>query len=227
MPFVKNTNQTNFKLKSGMIVFLLLLSVYNAVSAGFSDFYYNHTQNHIKSWSENKKINTLIEYQSVKSAILSATRLQSRNSVYKEKLASVLVWGYYSGYETKAALRQALENFNDASALNPLRPWPLAEVVMTKWRLEEYDHDMLDAIKLLAIIGPNTPEANLTVVNAGLKLISKRPEFEQQLRSIIIEHYLSAEYDGRITGQMRQIKRDYNNPEWLPELVYWRDKVQK
>lgn len=205
--------------------FVLFLT-YLATGHGISSFQYNFTNNNLSLWASRDVLPSSEEIVRAEQAIISAEKLWPDNPTYLMNQAAVYIWGTYSENEPGDKLLASLNNYERALAHQPLSPWVWSEWVMTKWRLEQYDSAMSNGIISLDTAGPYTGEANLTVVNAGLKLLSKKPEYDDDLRDIILSHYRRAEYNGKIFRQMRQLKEDYDNPDWLPELVFWLDRQQ-
>ncbi len=205
------------------IILSVIVMIYLAMSHGLSSFKYNFAKNNLLLWTETSSV-TKPAYESVKRSIYSATALWPNNPTYLASKASVLTWGTYDEYEPFGTLENSLNLLQHALEYQPLSPWIWSEWVMTKWRMEDYDDAMLEGIVYLGAAGPYTGEANVTIVDAGLHLMSKRPDFADRLKPLVLNHYLRSEYNGHIIRQMRSLKEDYGNPEWLPELIHWRDR---
>ena len=172
-------------------------------------------------WAQSESVSEQ-DYNSAKNSIYSATALWSDNPTYLATKASLITWGTYENFESSDTLAAALEHYESAIKSQILSPWIWSEWVMTKWRLSEYDEDMLRGLLSLDIVGPYTTEANLVVVDAGLQLISERPDYFETLQPVILKHYLRAEYNPNTINEMKSLKVEHDNPDWLPDLVYWR-----
>ena len=195
--------------------------LYLALSHGLSSFKYNYTKNNLTYWAQSESVSEQ-DYHSAKDAIYSANALWSDNPTYLASQANLITWGAYENFETKETLSKALHLYESALESQIMSPWIWSEWVMTKWRLLQYDESMLKGLLYLDRVGPYTAEANIVVVDAGLQLISKRPDFSETLQPVILDHYLRAEYNPNTINQMRSLKKDHGNPDWLPDLVYWR-----
>lgn len=210
---------------SRIVIILGVISlIYVALSHGLASFKYNYTKNQLEYWSSTDQIPNPVSYQLTKESIRSVNALWPTNPNYIDTRASVLIWGYYEELEDPDILNVAMEHFEQSIRTRPIWPWTWTEWVMTKWRLDEYDDDMLNGLITLDKVGPYTGEANLVLVDVGLQMIAQRPELTAQLKPLIEKHYLRAELNGVIIRQMRALKEEHENTEWLPDLVYWKDR---
>ena len=197
---------------------LLVIGVVTAFSIGYASIQYNLAKNHLEIWNDSGEVTSKDHYESAHRAINKATKWHPDNPVYQEIKATILVWGHYAGFESELALDHALKSYTDAKQSRPLWPWVWSEWVMTKWRLKQYDEEMLDGLLQLEEVGPFIGVANLTMVDAGLQLIRKRPEYSTQLVPLIEQNFRRSFTNGKIRKEMRRLVQNHENGQWLLDI---------
>ena len=197
---------------------ILVIAIYVVFSIGYASMQYNLAKNYLERWTDTRTVSNQDNYQRAKTAINKALNRHPDNPVYQESLASILVWGDYAGFESTEAVEQALSTYKGVIRSRPLWPWAWSEWVMTKWRLEQYDEEMLRGLLRLEEVGPYIGAANLTVVDAGLELMEQRPDFEAQLKPLVEAHYKRSFTNGQIRNQMLELLDEHDNTAWLREI---------
>ena len=200
-----------------LIIVMLLLLTFLAGAAGYASLQYNFAKNNLDLWVKSGKVTSQKSYLSSKKAIISANFWHSNNPVYLESQASILVWGVYAEFEDESLYQQALDLYWQSLQLRPMWPWAWSEWVMTKWRLKQYDEAMLNGLMKLSQYGPYTGEVHITVVDAGLQLMRKRPEFAGQIKPVVKRHYLRSRKNGHVRKQVKAAVESHENGAWLLE----------
>ena len=148
---------------------LVCLFVAMRFTAASFDFY--KVRNIVTSWQEQGNTQSIEEYHLAKRAIESAVDSQPSHPLYQDLLAQVYEWGAISGYEpAEQALNAAKTHYLLATQLRPLWPVTWGSLAMIKWRLQEFDDEMLSYLDMAAKLGPKKPEVHLLYVQLGMAL---------------------------------------------------------
>ena len=148
---------------------LVCLFVAMRFTAASFDFY--KVRNIVTSWQEQGNTQSIEEYHLAKRAIESAVDSQPSHPLYQDLLAQVHEWGAISGYEpAEQALNAAKTHYLLATQLRPLWPVTWGSLAMIKWRLQEFDDEMLSYLDMAAKLGPKKPEVHLLYVQLGMAL---------------------------------------------------------
>ncbi len=155
-------------LSFAVLALVCLFVALRFTSASF-DFY--KVQNIVTSWQEQGNTQTIEEYQLAKTAIESAVDSQPSHPLYQDLLGQVSEWGAIAGYEeAESSLRLAKAHYLRATQLRPLWPVTWASLAMVKWRLQEFDDEMLLYLQRASELGPQKPEVHILYVKLGMAL---------------------------------------------------------
>lgn len=176
-----------------VIVFIVIMSAFGlhqALHFGMASFQNYSVINALKNWQKSPSEHTNNDYSRIKSKAQQAVFYHPQHAEYWDLMAQVNEWGVVSGYEEhESVLLEVKKQYLRATELRPLWPDSWASLVKLKWRLQEFDEDMLSYFKRATALGPQKPIVHLMVIELGLALyannrlmlINIRPEFHRRL----------------------------------------------
>jgi hypothetical protein len=175
------------------MVFITLLcgfGLYQTVYFGKASYAQYAVTNALKHWQTFPSDHSNIEYSRIKTKAQEIVIHQPDYAEYWELLAQVSEWGTIFGYEkTEQSLFEAKKHYLRATELRPLWPDTWAALVKLKWRLQEFDEEMLFYLERATTLGPQKPDIHFLVIELGLALyinnhsmlLTIRPEFHRRL----------------------------------------------
>jgi hypothetical protein len=190
MQLIKEIKQIKCK---ALVLFCILIAILGSISAyqyGTASLSFYRVNNILSQWQIQGHKQTKEQYLLAKQYIISALDNQPYHPLYVDVMAQIYEWGAISGYEdSKQALGMAKQYYLQASQLRPSWPVTWASLVMVKWRLQEFDEEMLLYLANASRFGPQKPEVHILYTQLGLTfynnnnplLIGIRPQFERHL----------------------------------------------
>jgi len=154
------------------IVFVAIVGFFNALRFGSASLDYYSVRDAVDDWELNASIPTEAEFEQTKGAINTANVLHYSNPLYIDLSGQLDEWGAISGFEETVGLKQAQANYIEATKIRPLWPVTWANLVMVKWRLQEFDEEMLDYLSRANKLGPQSVEVHILFVRMGLSLFA-------------------------------------------------------
>jgi hypothetical protein len=176
-----------------LVVFIITLSgfgLHQALYFGLASFHNYSVINMLKHWQSSPLEHTYIDYSRTKAKAQQVVLHHPDNAEYWDLSAQVNEWGFIFGYEKhESALLEVKKQYLRATELRPLWPESWASLVKTKWRLQEFDEEMLYYFERATLLGPQKPKVHLVVIELGLALYANnhlmllniRPEFHRRL----------------------------------------------
>lgn len=153
------------------IVTLSSFGIQQAVYIGLASFHNYSVFNMLKRWQKSPLEHTFIDYSRIKAKAEKAVTFHPKNAEYWDLKAQVNEWGILFGYENhENALLEVKKQYLRATELRPLWPETWASLIKLKWRLQEFDEEMLNYFKQATTLGPQKPKVHLVVVELGLTL---------------------------------------------------------
>jgi hypothetical protein len=186
-------NSTKPIIHKAIVFFCLFISFWGVVSAyqyGAASLDFYRVNNILTQWKSQGEPQSEAQYLLAKNGIMNALNKHPNHPLYVDVLGQVYEWGALSSYEkSKKALSLAKQNYLHATQLRPAWPVTWASLAMIKWRLQEFDDELLEFLANASKFGPFKPEVHILYSQLGLALyknnhpliISIRPEFERHL----------------------------------------------
>jgi hypothetical protein len=176
-----------------IVVFIITLigfGLHQTVYFGLAGFHNYSVNNMLKHWQNSPLEHTYSDYLRVKAKAQKVVLYHPHNAEYWDLRAQVNEWGFIFGYEeNESTLLEVKKKYLRATELRPLWPETWASLVKLKWRLQEFDEEMLYYFERATVLGPQKPKVHLVVVDLGLALYANnhlmllkiRPEFHRRL----------------------------------------------
>lgn len=176
-----------------IVIFVITLSgfgIHQAFYLGLASFHKYSVSNMLKHWQKSPLENTYNDYSRIKTKATQLVLYHPHNAEYWDLRAQVNEWGFIFGYEKhRSALLEVKNQYLRATELRPLWPESWASLVKLKWRLQEFDEDMLYYFEQATKLGPQKPKVHLMVIELGLALYANnhsmllniRPKFHRRL----------------------------------------------
>jgi hypothetical protein len=171
-------------------IFFAVWGIFSAYQYGTASLSFYRVSNILAQWQTQGDKQTNEQYLLAKQNIISALDKHPNHPLYLDVMAQIYEWGAISGYENnKQALGMAKQYYLQATRLRPTWPVTWASLVMVKWRLQEFDEEMLGFLVNADKFGPFIPEVHILLSQIGLALyknnnpllINIRPVFERHL----------------------------------------------
>jgi tetratricopeptide (TPR) repeat protein len=207
----------------------LVLGLWGLVHAfqyGSASLSFYRVKNILSVWQIQGKQQSQAQYTLAKQAIENALSHHPDNPLYVDVMAQIYEWGAIAGYEdNQLALGLAKQYYLRATQLRHSWPVTWASLAMVKWRLQEFDDELLHFLAQANKFGPLKPEVHILYSQFGLALyknnhpmlIGLRPEFETHL-ALGLRNPSSSNRLIKIiesSGLDRQVCRWLRNePEW-------------
>jgi hypothetical protein len=219
------SNRINIKyLKTNFIGSLLLLlsvvGVYQSIRFGIASLDYYSVKNTLDTWREDLTGSNNTEYLKVTDSIRSAQALHPTNPLYRDLQGQILEWGALANYiEYEAALKKAKNYYLNAIKLRPTWPVSYASLALIKWRLGEFDSEMMSYINNSLKFGPMKAEVHILVVELGLSLYASNHLYYKELRPFVRERmsYGLRNYQSRhrIKSSIESLGQQKTSCRWM------------
>jgi hypothetical protein len=114
---------------------------------------------------------TYDDYSRIKTKAKKVVLYHPDNAEYWDLRAQVNEWGFIFGHEeNESALLEAKSQYLRATELRPLWPKFWTSLVKLKWRLQEFDEEMLYFFERATVLGLQKPKVHFVVIELGLAL---------------------------------------------------------
>lgn len=167
------------------ILFVAGVGFFNAFRFGGASLDYYLVRNAIDAWQVSARIQTKEEFNQAKSAIQTANILHRSNPLYIDLSGQIKEWGAVSGFDEKDGLKLAKANYLQATKIRPLWPVTWANLAMVKWRLQEFDEEMLGYLTKANELGPQTIEVHILFSRIGISLYAANNPMYTDIRDIV------------------------------------------
>jgi hypothetical protein len=178
------------KRKRIIACFILLLGtvgLFNALKFGGASLDYLSVKSIIASWQNNAAIGSQEEFDEVNASITNAQMLHGSHPLYAELAGQLQEWGAVSGYADSDALHLAKEHYLATTRLRPLWPVTWANLAMVKWRLNEFDEEMMSFLNKADELGPYTKEVNVLFTRLGISLYQANHPMYSDIKETVHE----------------------------------------
>jgi hypothetical protein len=188
------------------VILVLSFSLYQAFYFGLASFHNYSVLNMLKQWQNSYQGTTRLitreathkkDYFQTKAKVQQVLLYHPNNAEYWDLSGKVHEWGYLFGYDTQPdALFEVKKQYLRATELRPFWPDSWGSLVKLKWRLQEFDEQMLFYFEQATQLGPQKPSIHLLVVELGLALYASnhpmfsniRTEFHRRLALGLLQH---------------------------------------
>lgn len=176
------------RLVAVFIVAVAVVGFFSAFMFAGASFQYQWVKSTIASWHTNQGISKLQDYEQVRNAIATAEVLHGTNPLYIDLAGQIQEWGAVSGFADSNALHNAKLRYIHATQIRPLWPVTWANLAMIKWRLEEFDEEMLNYLYKANELGPYKVEVHVLFTRLGISLYKANHPMYGELKDIIHKH---------------------------------------
>lgn len=205
-----------------ILLVILFVSWFGVKDFALANLNYYQVIQAVERWENQGKPADESDYKEVKFAMIRANSLHVDNPLYLDMLAQVYEWGVISAYEpADIRLIDAKSLYLSSTRLRPTWPVTWASLAMLKWRLGEFDQEMLDYLRSAAIFGPSQPEVHVLYTELGLALYQSDHPFFPGISSEVkrrlylgLSHPLSA---ARIKAAVERNALQGTACQWLKE----------
>ncbi|MGQ8365249.1 VpsP family polysaccharide biosynthesis protein [Glaciecola sp. 1036] len=177
-------------IPNGLNYFLMFICVVGFISAfrfGTASLDFYSVQNSIDIWNKQKNVQSEEDFLKAKSSILTAKFIHFSHPLYADITGQVLEWGVVAGYLKPESLNDAKSAYLKATKLRPSWPVTWASLAMIKWRLQQFDDEMLQYLNNANTLGPVKPEVHRLYVELGLSLYNANHPFFISIRDSVKE----------------------------------------
>ncbi|MFT6909754.1 MAG: hypothetical protein ACJAS1_006481, partial [Oleiphilaceae bacterium] len=173
-----------------LLVIISVCGISAAYDYGVASVNYYNVKNIVEKWHLDPQNSGLESYQMAKNNSLVAIQYHPDNALYLDLKAQVDEWGVIFEFEDSIeGLNSAKKYYLQATQLRPLWPVTWASLAKVKWRLQEFDDEMLYFLERANTLGPKKAEVNILIADLGLALyvnnhpmlLKIRPMFYQRL----------------------------------------------
>ena len=172
-----------------LMLFICIIGVFNAFRFGAASLDYYTVRNIIEVWQSSEK-QTLEQFMIATDAVDAATFFHSSHPLYRDLSGQVQEWGVLSENLPEEALLLAKDNYIEATKMRPSWPVTWASLAMIKWRLQEYDAQMLEYLNAADNLGDRTPEVHILFTELGLTLYEANHPFYRNINKQTQERLL-------------------------------------
>lgn len=169
------------------VIFISLIGLINAFRFGAASLDYYFVRNSIELWQDQGLVQDKQQYDSAKRAISTANTLHSSNPLFVELRAQISEWGALSEFEPSGSLSTAKANYLLATEIRPLWPVTWTNLALLKWRLQEFDDEMLLYLEKADALGRQKSEVHLLYTKLGLALYKSNHPMYTKLKDTVHE----------------------------------------
>ena len=209
-------------------LFLALLSIWGIITTtqyGAASLDYYKTKSIISLWQVEGYIKSPEQYQKAKQAAYGAHNSHPNHALYLDLLGQVYEWGQISGYENKKqALQRAKKYYQDATQIRPTWPVTWASLANVKWRLQEFDDEMLLYLHHADQLGSRKREVNVFFSELGLALYKENNLFLLNIRTEVKQSLAMGLRAGKNRQKVKAVIKKYDAAKivcfWLRKEPY-------
>lgn len=183
-----------------------LVNTFNFGSASL-DFYM--VKNVFQLWQDEQDQQSLQQYELARDAIYSANKSHPKHPLYIDLIGQTNEWGAIAEYDdSSASLHAAKASYLEATKIRPTWSVTWASLVMVKWRLQEFDDEMLFYLNNADHFGPKKPEVNILFAELGVALYKSNHNLLISLRDRVEYRLIQGLRDPQSRGRVIQIITD-------------------
>lgn len=165
-----------------LIIFIAVFGMWHALRFGGASLDYYYVQNIIEKWQVGGEQQQKSNYIIAKDSIHKAEASHFSHPLYADLSGQIVEWGVVAGYEELDYLSQAKAHYLRAASMRPAWPVTWASLAMIKWRLNEFDEEMLSYITKADVLGSQKPEVHAFFAEIGLALYQVNHPFYRNIR---------------------------------------------
>jgi hypothetical protein len=209
-------------------LFLALLSIWGIITTsqyGAASLDYYKTKSIMSLWQAKGYIESPEQYQKAKRAGYGAHNSHPNHALYLDVLGQIYEWGEISGYEDKKqALQHAKNYYLSATEIRPIWSVNWASLANVKWRLQEFDDEMLLYLHRADQFGPRKREVNIFFSELGLALYKVNNLFLLNISAQVKQRLAIALRDGDSKQKVMAVIKKYDAGKivcfWLRDEPY-------
>jgi hypothetical protein len=209
-------------------LFLALLSIWGIITTsqyGAASLDYYKTKSIMSLWQAEGYIKSPEQYQKAKRAAYGAHNSHPNHALYLDLLGQIYEWGQISGYEDKKqALQRAKNYYLSSTQIRLIWPITWASLANVKWRLQEFDDEMLRYLHHADKFGSRKREVNMFFIELGLALYKANNLFLLKIRVQVEQHLTLALSDSNSRQKVWAVIKKYNAVKivcfWLRNETY-------
>ena len=174
-----------------IIVFsIALIGVLNALRFGIANIEYYVAKNTMQEWQEAQEVTSNDSFEKASLAVATAKILHSSNPLYIDLAGELNEWASLAGEDiSNKTLQQSLESakayYLEATKNRPLWPVSWANLAMIKWRMQEFDDEMMTYLQKADTLGSQSHEVDLLFTRLGIALYQSNNPFYTNLRDTV------------------------------------------
>jgi hypothetical protein len=177
----------NFISKGALIpplVGISLAGAYQSIKFGAANLDYYLVKNTINSWQSEISKEDKSSFLKASKAISNAQYSHPTHPLYRDLQGELLEWGVDVGFlDKESSLNRAKNYYLNAIKLRPTWPVSYAALATIKWRLNQFDQELLEYLNKASRLGPFKAEVHVLFVELGLSLYSANHPFFIQISS--------------------------------------------
>jgi hypothetical protein len=207
---------------------LVLLSIWGITTTaqyGAASLDYYKTKSIMSLWQGEGYIESPEQYQKAKRAASRANSKHPEHALYLDLLGQIHEWGQLSGYENKKqSLQRAKNYYLNATKIRPIWPVTWASLANVKWRLREFDDEMLLYLLRADKFGTRKREINVFFSELGLTLYKANNLFLLNIRELLKQRLTMGLRDGGSRERVSAVIKKYDAAKivcfWLSNQPY-------
>lgn len=216
-------------IKSQLFAFFIFVccvfGIVNTFQFGSASLDFYMVKNVFQLWQDEQDQQSLQQYEQAKAAIYSANESHPNHPLYMDLIGQTNEWAAIAEYEDPAASLQAAKaSYLSATKIRPTWPVTWASLVMVKWRLQEFDDEMLFYLNNADHFGPKKPEVNILFVELGLALYKSNHNLLISLRDRVEHRLVQGLSDSQSRDRVISIITEYQVEKqvcrWLRDEPY-------
>lgn len=202
-----------------------LFGLVNTFQFGSASLDFYMVKNVFQLWQDEQDQQSLQQYEQAKDAIYSANKSHPNHPLYIDLIGQINEWGAIAEYDDPAeSLQAAKAYYLNATKLRPTWPVTWASLVMVKWRLQEFDDEMLVYLNNADHFGPKKPEVNILFAELGIALYKSNHNLLISLRDRVEHRLVQGLSDSKSRDRIIRTITEYQVEKqvcrWLREEPY-------
>lgn len=208
---------------------IVIVGLFNALRFGLASAEYHQAKDIMETWHVEQKVSSAQSYQEAASAVATAKFLHSSNPLYLDLAGELNEWAAIAGADLSqqdpaSSLQTAKEYYLEASKARPLWPVTWANLAMIKWRLQEFDEEMLRYLNQADRLGPQAVEVDLLFIRLGIALYQSNNTFYIPLKERIHNRLRS----GIVNERSRSLVLSYiDSTESIEFVCAWMRELEE
>jgi hypothetical protein len=184
-----------------LVMAICIFGFFNAFRFAAASLDYYTVRNILANWKNDNQV-TQEQFIRARETIDNAMFWHSSHPLYRDLSGEVQEWGVLQAHLSQESLLAVKDDYIQATKMRPSWPVTWASLAIVKWRLQEFDEEMLTYLNAADKLGDRTPEVHVLFSQLGLALYQANHPFYRNIAAQTPERVIFGLRHTRSRGQV-------------------------